>query len=256
MNAFYIGYRFNKANAPLIAWIKDNCGEQGSANKRIPPDVMRGSLAVKRAFLHAYLDGDGSPGRPGAFRGTTTSQILRDQLQQMCLEMGLPFCWREDARASENHSRKWSFNIGRPDRTAVAIRTGRNLTMEAYDGDVWCLTVPTGAYVTRRNGRATICGNSAHWKNAPDLGVTAYRDPPKIEDPANPGEMVPDPKSTRVLIKVWKVKFHRAMNRPGEVYARVDPMTGRYSSPEHWEANTFPRKWVEPTMRALHDDDE
>ena len=89
---------------------------------------------------------------------------------------------------------------------------------------------------------------ASHWKNAPDLGVTVYRDPPLIEDPDNEGEMIPDPNSTRVLVKVWKVKFHRSMNRTGEVYAAVDYRTGRYRSAEHWEERTFSKKYVEPRL--------
>ena len=87
---------------------------------------------------------------------------------------------------------------------------------------------------------------AAHWKNAPDLGVTVYRDPPLIEDPENPGEMIPDPKSTRVLVKAWKVKSHRMMNPTGEVYASFNKRTGRYSSAEHWEDRTFPKKYPQP----------
>lgn len=83
---------------------------------------------------------------------------------------------------------------------------------------------------------------AAHWKNAPDLGVTVYRDPPLIEDENNPGTMIPDPKSTRVLVKVWKVKSHRMMNPTGEVYASFNKRTGRYSSAEHWEERTMPRR--------------
>jgi twinkle protein len=90
---------------------------------------------------------------------------------------------------------------------------------------------------------------AAHWKNAPDLGVTVYRDPPLIEDPDNPGEMIPDPKSTRVLVKAWKVKSHRMMNPTGEVYASFDKRTGRYSSPERWEG-ARPRHYAEPSQRG------
>jgi len=95
---------------------------------------------------------------------------------------------------------------------------------------------------------------ASHWKNAPDLGVTVYRDPPLIEDPENEGEMIPDPNSPRVLVKVWKVKFHRTMNRTGEAYAALDFRTGRYHSPEHWEARTRTRKAADPQQGLYHDD--
>lgn len=96
---------------------------------------------------------------------------------------------------------------------------------------------------------------AAHWKNAPDLGMTVYRDPPQIEDPDKPGETMPDPKSTRVLIKAWKVKFHRAMNPPGEAYASLDRRTGRYFSAEHWEERTRPKRWAHPALAYGDDDD-
>lgn len=89
---------------------------------------------------------------------------------------------------------------------------------------------------------------AAHWKNAPDLGVTVYRDPPMIEDENNPGVMIPDPRSTRVLVKAWKVKSHRMMNPTGEVYASFNKRTGRYSSAEHWEERTFQRRFDEPKI--------
>jgi twinkle protein len=94
---------------------------------------------------------------------------------------------------------------------------------------------------------------AAHWKNAPDLGVTVYRDPPLIEDENNPGEMIPDPKSTRVLVKAWKVKSHRMMNPTGEVYASFDRRTGRYYSAEHWENVTHPKRFPEPNQGRRDD---
>lgn len=99
---------------------------------------------------------------------------------------------------------------------------------------------------------------AAHWKNAPDLGVTVYRDPPLIEDENKPGTMIQDPKSTRVLVKVWKVKSHRMMNPTGEVYASFNRRTGRYASPEHWEGKTFARRDAsdDRTKRILGERDD
>lgn len=74
---------------------------------------------------------------------------------------------------------------------------------------------------------------SAHWYNGVDLGVTVHRAPPLVQgaDPQgySTGDWVPDPKSTRVLIRVWKKKNHRVMGKPGEVYAIFDSATNRYS---------------------------
>lgn len=68
---------------------------------------------------------------------------------------------------------------------------------------------------------------SAHWFNGVDLGITSHRDPPMIEED---GELVPDPKSTRVLVRAWKKKNHSVMGKPGDAYASFDSYTGRYSA--------------------------
>jgi len=72
----------------------------------------------------------------------------------------------------------------------------------------------------------------AHWKNAPDFGVTAFRDPPMVEID---GEYERDPNSSRTLIRVWKKKNHRLMGKPGECYVQLDCNTGRYHSAETHE---------------------
>lgn len=57
---------------------------------------------------------------------------------------------------------------------------------------------------------------AAHWFNFADVGVTVHRSP----EPGN---------DKRVLVRVWKVKNHRMMNKPGDVYMDLDYATGRYT---------------------------
>lgn len=66
---------------------------------------------------------------------------------------------------------------------------------------------------------------SAHWYNGVDLGVTIHRDPLMVDVD---GGQAPDPNSTRVLVRAWKIKNHRAMGKPGDAYAEFDSRTGRY----------------------------
>lgn len=93
---------------------------------------------------------------------------------------------------------------------------------------------------------------SAHWFNGVDLGVTIHRAPPLIPEmdgDETTGEWIPDPKSSRVLIRVWKKKNHRVMGKPGDAYASFDSNTNRYSAAEHWEERTYPKKHPEPKDR-------
>lgn len=67
---------------------------------------------------------------------------------------------------------------------------------------------------------------AAHWNNFADVGVTVHSDPELGED----GEPVAlHPELARVRIRVWKVKNHRMMNRPGDVLAIVNTRTGQYT---------------------------
>jgi len=59
---------------------------------------------------------------------------------------------------SDAVSRQWD---------SQAIRgTAATVTEVEYDGNVWCVTVPTGAFVARRNGKIFITGNSGFPKSA------------------------------------------------------------------------------------------
>jgi hypothetical protein len=93
---------------------------------------------------------------------------------------------------------------------------------------------------------------SAHWFNGVDLGVTVHRAPPLILDDDS-GNWMPDPKSTRVLIRAWKKKNHRIMGKPGDAYASFDSNTGRYSSAEHWEERTQPKRYAKPPENRRDD---
>jgi len=98
---------------------------------------------------------------------------------------------------------------------------------------------------------------SAHWFNGVDLGVTSHRAPPLIaetdEKNETTGDWIPDPRSNRVLIRVWKKKNHRIMGKPGDAYASFDSDTNRYSAAEHWEERTPVKRYAQPTNRG--DDD-
>lgn len=67
---------------------------------------------------------------------------------------------------------------------------------------------------------------AAHWYNFADLGVTVHSDP-ETDDDGRVIEQAVD--CARVRVRVWKVKNHRMMNRPGDVLGVVNIRTGRYT---------------------------
>jgi hypothetical protein len=204
---WYLGARFCAA---LVQWLRLYAGT-GSANKRIPQEILDGTPAVKAAFLAAYLDGDGAARSHGGFSAVTTSPTLRDQLQQLALELGMNCSWLARQGTKPNHAQAWQLNIG--GRRETSLRAQRNRSVEHYTGTVWCLTLPSGAYFVRRNGRVCVCGNSAHWYNKPDNIITVHR------DQADGGQMVD--------VHVQKVRF-KHIGHAGLAMLRYDKVTGRY----------------------------
>jgi twinkle protein len=214
MNSFYIHM---PGASEIVNWLKRECGV-GSANVRIPEVIFRCSNSVKAAFLETYLAGDGSLCRVGAFRATTISRMLRDGLQRLALELGLPSSWHINQRKENTlHSESWTVSIGRAARKTTSIRTPYNRTFQDYSGEVWCLTVPTGAYFTRRNGKAVVCGNSAHFRNKCDNGICVWR---SFAD----NDLV-------VQLHVQKVRF-RQIGRIGMAELSYNRVTQTYHRPQ------------------------
>jgi hypothetical protein len=68
-------------------------------------------------------------------------------------------------------------------RSIAALRKPRHRTDVPYSGNVYCLTVPGGAYITRFNGVAAFQGNSSHWYGAADSILGVQRN--KFSEPKN-----------------------------------------------------------------------
>lgn len=204
---WYIGKRF----CPwLFSWFGDECG-RGAASKRIPAAVFELSPRLKRVFLHAYLEGDGTVTRNG-FAATTISPQLRDDLQRLAVELGIATSSTEIAPSKDEHSRQYVVRFGGEHRREVTMRSQRNMTLEQYSGLVWCLTVPTGAYFVRRKGRVTACGNSMNWFNKCDNGLIVVRD------------------SSTNTAKVISAKVREiGAGKVGSCSFMVDPNTGKFT---------------------------
>ena len=145
-------------NKLLWTWLRDECGE-GSWTKRIPQSLMESPQWTRRALYEALMSGDG--GRSGgSWRYSTVSTTLADQMQLLAIGLGYGASISAETRKYRGVDR----GIFR-----VWIRT--NITTESrlrpddvsrvwYEGNIYCFQVPTGIYVTRRNGKIAIQGNT------------------------------------------------------------------------------------------------
>jgi hypothetical protein len=171
----------------LSDWFINNCGV-GAMNKRLPGFVFGLSVRQMRVLLDAMIEGDGSVTKSG-LRYHTTSKTLADQVQEIAARCGMGANIASYGRAKPHHKDRYTVNINSESRKVRTLNVKNNRRDEFYEGDVFCLTVPTGAYITRRNGMMAITGNSAHFFNRADFGLTVQR------------------KLDSTIFHVWKCRF-------------------------------------------------
>lgn len=126
------------------------------------PLLWRMTMPEREAFLDAAMKGDGS-GWPNG-RGQQFYQKHEDDL-----------IWFQTLLHTMDRAGKVGMRPNRPGgavylrntaTTELQHRHHKASSYEHYQGDVWCVRVPTGAFMARRNGRVFITGNSGFPKSA------------------------------------------------------------------------------------------
>jgi hypothetical protein len=177
----YIGV---KGNRELCKWIPEHCGI-GAKNKKLPRLIWSLSNRQKWVLLEALIDGDGSKGYKDSYKYFTTSFQLAEQVQRLAIECGRMSSISEKPPAKKHHSLSYQVNIGSRSRKTIGLSQKRHKTMEYYKGKVYCLTVPTGAYMIRRHKKVGIYGNSANFFNKSDNIIAVHREKDRTLNPEN-----------------------------------------------------------------------
>lgn len=159
--------------------IGDEDGRLKAPFKKIPRYILDLSPRLLGILLNSLISGDGTrhkKSKDGTSRVTyfTTSKQLADDVFEAAYKCGFvpTLAEREDPRPNRRlvYAICWSNGtvgsfplvspVSRDPRTKKQKQTFR---VEKYNGKVWCFTVPTGLFVTRRHGKITIQGNSAEF---------------------------------------------------------------------------------------------
>ncbi len=145
------GYQFT--SRLLGRLLERTCGG-GSAEKRIPDLVFEASREQKRRFLDALTAGDGDRGSEGAWRYTTSSEWLRDDVLRLCAHLGLTANYSRDSGSWRIHCTENSRNT---------LRTHRSSERSTADDGVYCVTVADNhTLLAGRNGRFQFVGQSLY----------------------------------------------------------------------------------------------
>lgn len=127
---------------------------------RIPRRILEeGSRAQLEALFQGIAEGDGSwHKRLGWIKiSTGLDKGLSDDVQELALKIGYSPSQSIQPPAEEHHHQQYLLNIAR--RKTHSYKVTDAIDKIHYKGKVWCVTVPTGAFVARRNGKVFVTGN-------------------------------------------------------------------------------------------------
>jgi hypothetical protein len=142
--------RLYEALAPL--------GKSGS--KRVPALIKQMSSAQIEQFLHWYALGDGHyyAHDPMRVQFVSKSHGMIDDIQELLLRTGRTGGLQTYADHARIETRIHKREIGKGYKWYGKLQPYHRTTVQ-FDDEVFCVSVPTGAILVRRNGKPIVSGN-------------------------------------------------------------------------------------------------
>jgi len=156
------------SNKELTNHLVDEIGDgisYHSENKRIPRWVLQLDKKYLMVLLDAIMQGDGTTTKIQqgiSYRYSTSSELLANDIQEVAFKCGYtPFISISKRKTHIEHTVRWSDSAQSMEPIVYNDGDyGVSIKEVNYEDVVWCFTVPTGAFITRRNQRVAIHGNS------------------------------------------------------------------------------------------------
>jgi len=165
------GINFSENKYKFTIWNKDlysYLSQFGNSKTKFVPHVIKNAPErQRRLFLDWYGLGDGNY-RNGKWRFFTISKQLADDIQEILIKCG-----------SGINVSKRRYNFGQTGfeinekrdkysnpRTLGWFNRTKHIKKVDFNGKIYCVSVPTGLILVRRNGKAVVCGNTVRGFNA------------------------------------------------------------------------------------------
>ena len=126
-----------------------------SGDKYVPKIIKNASSKSLRLFLDWYVKGDGHIKRNKAIHFVSKSEKLIDDLQEICIKLDMG-CTKQN---NKNYFRMETHKTKAGENKWYSKLRPCNFTFKQYKEKVFCVSVPKGLILVRRNGRVAICGN-------------------------------------------------------------------------------------------------
>lgn len=133
-------------------------------DKFIPEELRNLSTRQVKILFDALMLGDGNYGN----RFTTISPLLRDQMMELSLKLGLSCSYHTENYTSEKSKARYknaqqSFILFFSTYSYPAINYAKQQDkMIPWEGQVYCVEVPNTTLIVRRHGKVVISGNTIY----------------------------------------------------------------------------------------------
>lgn len=134
-----------------------------SFNKTIPSIIKNASEEQMKLFLEAFKLGDGSVSSNGHVSYFTSSKEMADSLQEILFKCGYKTkirCYKD--MRYDGQQTMYVISVHKSLKGETLLCKDENVTISSYKGIVYCFETSTGFFVTRREGKIAIQGNSTN----------------------------------------------------------------------------------------------
>jgi phage terminase large subunit GpA len=144
----------------LWSWVAEHLGETPST-KRLPREFLDLSIRQLQILYHAMMLGDGAWDKryPGNGAYYSTSPGLCDDVLELVSKLGYRGLSGLHKPAKGNRKPRYRVSISLGKEPSLHSRTG-GIKRVPYDGKAYCFSVPSGYFITERNGRIAQAGNT------------------------------------------------------------------------------------------------
>ncbi len=148
--------KFKITNTQLYTFL-EKCGHK-SYEKKFPMNLSELSKKQLKILYNAMMLGDGSSdGR----NYSSTSKELIDIFQAIACLIGKSANKHLQYKGKDRGNRKDMYRLSLSNKTELSIRKGiGHVNQINYKGKVFCFETKTGFFITRRNGKIAIQGNT------------------------------------------------------------------------------------------------
>lgn len=157
------GTYFAVSHKGFTGWLESVAGI-GSRGKRIPEFVFSLPERQLRIVFDAMMMCDGyidtRPGRT-ASAYSSMSYELASGMQLISTLLGYRAGLRGGVSGAFCKDDALLYTVTMSDSPVTEVKASKHITRQRYTGTVYCFTVSTGVFITRRNGKVAIQGNTA-----------------------------------------------------------------------------------------------